>query len=148
MIKIVFSQSKWPINCFIQVTEGVHVAIGYALANSILIEAPEGLIVVDTTESEGAMQEVWKEFRKISDKPLKGVIYSHSHEDHVGGTAVSLLQDLLLLIQLINLIHTRNVVPASRASQSTQIVVCYLYCSLKACGCLKMALMCHWLKGQ
>ena len=62
--------------------------MGYAIANSILLEAPEGLIVVDTTESANIMQEIWQEFRKISDKPLKGVIYTHSHTDHMGGTEV------------------------------------------------------------
>ena len=70
-------------------TDGVHVAVGYALANSILLEAPDGVIVVDTTESKASMGEIWLEFRKISDKPLKGIIYSHSHEDHVGGTTVN-----------------------------------------------------------
>ncbi len=35
----------------IEVTEGVHVAVGFGLANSILIEGPEGVIIVDTMES-------------------------------------------------------------------------------------------------
>ena len=35
----------------IEVTEGVYVAIGYGLANSIMIEGEDGRIIVDVMES-------------------------------------------------------------------------------------------------
>ena len=38
----------------IEVTDGVYLAIGYALANVIMIEGDDGLIIVDTTESVAA----------------------------------------------------------------------------------------------
>lgn len=63
-------------------------AIGFAIANSILLEAPEGLIIVDTTENVEAAREVLQEFRKISVKPIKAIIYTHYHIDHVAGTEV------------------------------------------------------------
>lgn len=68
-----------------QVAEGVWMAIGYGLANSILVEGEDGLIVIDTMETmeEGAI--VAREFRKLSDKPLKAIIYTHNHTDHVFG---------------------------------------------------------------
>ncbi len=72
----------------IQVTEGVHLAIGYALANVIMIEGDDGLIIVDTTESSVAAEEIKAEFDKISTKPVKAIIYTHSHPDHVNGAAV------------------------------------------------------------
>ena len=72
-----------------KVTDGVYVAVGYALANSILLEAPDGLIIVDTTESKYCGRAVMEEFRKIfPDQPVKAVIYTHSHEDHMAGTSV------------------------------------------------------------
>ena len=72
----------------IEVTEGVHLAIGYALANVIMIEGDDGLIIVDTTESRLAAEQIKAEFDKISTKPVKAIIYTHSHPDHVNGAAV------------------------------------------------------------
>jgi alkyl sulfatase BDS1-like metallo-beta-lactamase superfamily hydrolase len=69
----------------IEVTEGVYVAVGYALANSILIEGDDGIIIVDTTENPVAAKEIMVEFRKITDKPVKAIIYTHFHADHILG---------------------------------------------------------------
>ena len=71
-----------------QVTEGVHMAIGFAIANSILLEGPEGLVIVDTTESIEAAREILQHFRNISSKPIVAVVYTHSHADHCTGTKV------------------------------------------------------------
>ena len=72
----------------IKVAEGVHVAIGYALSNSILIEGEDGIIIVDTTESAESAAEILREFRKITDKPVRAIIYTHNHADHVFGAGV------------------------------------------------------------
>ena len=66
---------------------GVHVAIGYGIANSILIEGDDGALLVDTTESLEAGREVAAAFAKLTSKPVKAIIYTHSHPDHVQGAA-------------------------------------------------------------
>ncbi|MDB5977648.1 MAG: fold metallo-hydrolase [Nevskia sp.] len=71
----------------IKVTDGVYVAVGYGIANSILLEGSDGAIVVDTMESMESARKVLAEFRKVSDKPVKAIVYTHSHPDHVGGAA-------------------------------------------------------------
>lgn len=76
---------------YFQVTEGIHVAIGYAIANSILIEAPDGAIIVDTTESHEAAVEIMAAFRNITKAPIKAIIYTHNHADHMYGTRVGLI---------------------------------------------------------
>jgi len=68
-----------------RVTDGVHVAVGYALANSILIEGDDGAIIVDVTGSVETAREVRAEFEKITDKPIRALIYTHNHADHVFG---------------------------------------------------------------
>ncbi|MCP4368098.1 MAG: MBL fold metallo-hydrolase, partial [Deltaproteobacteria bacterium] len=72
----------------IKVTDGVYVAIGFGLANSILIEGNDGVIIVDTMESAEAATPVKAAFNKISSKPVKAIIYSHYHADHTFGAKV------------------------------------------------------------
>ena len=52
----------------IKITDGVYAAIGYGLANSILIEGKDGVIVVDVMESVEAAMPVKKAFDKITSK--------------------------------------------------------------------------------
>lgn len=68
-----------------QVTENIYSAVGFGLANSIMIEGEDGLIIVDTMETNEEAAKVLAEFRKISDKPVKAIIYTHNHVDHVMG---------------------------------------------------------------
>lgn len=72
----------------IEVTDGVYVAIGYVLANSIMIEGDDGVIIVDVTGSPAAAEEVKAEFEKITPKPIQAIIYTHGHPDHRGGAKV------------------------------------------------------------
>jgi len=69
-----------------KVTSNIYVAVGFGLANSIMIEGTDGLIIIDTMESKEAGLEVMAEFRKITPKPVKAIIYTHNHADHVLGT--------------------------------------------------------------
>lgn len=68
-----------------QVAANVYSAVGWALGNSIMVVGRDGLIIVDTTESVEAAKEILAEFRKITNKPIRAVIYTHNHLDHVGG---------------------------------------------------------------
>jgi alkyl sulfatase BDS1-like metallo-beta-lactamase superfamily hydrolase len=69
-----------------QVNDRIWVAVGYDLANSIMIEGDKGIIIVDTLSTYEKAKEVMQEFRKITDKPVKAIIYTHGHLDHVQGT--------------------------------------------------------------
>lgn len=68
-----------------KVTDNVYCAVGFAAANSVLIVGRDGVIIVDTTESLDAAKLIMAEFRKITDKPVKAVIYTHNHSDHTMG---------------------------------------------------------------
>ena len=69
----------------ITVTEGIHVAIGFSLANSMMIEGEEGKIIIDTTGTIETGREVRSIFDQINPHPIKAVIYTHNHGDHVFG---------------------------------------------------------------
>jgi alkyl sulfatase BDS1-like metallo-beta-lactamase superfamily hydrolase len=68
-----------------KVAGNIFVAIGYGIANSIMIEGDEGVIIVDTMTTMEEAAEVLAEFGKITSKPIKAIIYTHSHPDHVFG---------------------------------------------------------------
>lgn len=73
-----------------KVTDGVYSAVGFDGANSIMIEGDDGIIIVDTLSTYEDAKEVLAEFRKITDKPVKAIIYTHGHLDHVHGTGAFL----------------------------------------------------------
>jgi len=75
----------------LSVVDGVYVAIGYALANTIILEADTSLIVIDTMESVEAAQRVRDDFKAMTPpsthtKPVRTIIYTHYHPDHTLGT--------------------------------------------------------------
>ena len=68
-----------------EVTDGVHQAVGFGLANSILVEGDDCVFVVDVMGSVESARAVKTEFEKITDKPIRALIYTHNHADHVFG---------------------------------------------------------------
>ncbi len=69
-----------------QVTAGIYQIRGLDLSNMTLVEGDNGVIVIDpliSTETAAAGLALYREHR--GDKPVTGVIYTHSHADHFGG---------------------------------------------------------------
>ncbi|MEM7020351.1 MAG: alkyl/aryl-sulfatase, partial [Pseudomonadota bacterium] len=62
-----------------KINERVYSLVGEGLSNAALILGDGGAIVVDSGESIEEASEHLAEFRKITDLPIKAVIYSHSH---------------------------------------------------------------------
>jgi glyoxylase-like metal-dependent hydrolase (beta-lactamase superfamily II) len=71
----------------IQLVRGKTVAGSQPDGNSIVIDAPEGLIVVDTGRHADHTQRVL-ELVRASGKPIRAIINSHWHLDHVGGNVL------------------------------------------------------------
>ena len=66
----------------------IHVAIGYDLANTILIHTPEGNVVVDAMTGPNRAAEAQADLLARAPGPTKALILTHSHIDHVGGASV------------------------------------------------------------
>lgn len=65
---------------------GVFSAVGYGIANSIMVVGKSGVVIIDTTDSLDEAKKVWAEFEpKAGGKPIVGVIYTHNHNDHISG---------------------------------------------------------------
>ena len=57
---------------------------GYlAMILFIFLAGSDGIIIIDTTESEKACLKIYEEFRKITEKPLKAIIITHFHAGEV-----------------------------------------------------------------
>ena len=80
-----------------KVTDGVWCIGGYSLANTTVIEGNDGLIVYDTGDTREEAEHIRKAIEKISDKPVKVIIYSHSHYAMGAGALVDDPKDVLVI---------------------------------------------------
>jgi alkyl sulfatase BDS1-like metallo-beta-lactamase superfamily hydrolase len=70
------------------VTDRVLVAVGYDLANTILIRTAVGNVIVDAGMSPARAAPVRDALLAAAPGPVVALIYTHSHIDHVGGASV------------------------------------------------------------
>jgi alkyl sulfatase BDS1-like metallo-beta-lactamase superfamily hydrolase len=69
-----------------EVTEGIYQVRGLDLSNMTVVEGDTGVIVIDplvSMETAAAALALYREHR--GDRPVRAVIYTHSHIDHFGG---------------------------------------------------------------
>ncbi|WP_327668073.1 MULTISPECIES: alkyl sulfatase dimerization domain-containing protein [unclassified Streptomyces] len=69
-----------------EVVEGIYQVRGFDLSNVTFIEGDTGVIVIDpllSKETAAAALGLYREHR--GERPVTGVIYTHSHADHFGG---------------------------------------------------------------
>ena len=72
----------------VQLGENVYQAFGFAASNVYMVIGVDGIIIIDTSETTTAAKNILTEFRKITSLPVKAIILTHSHRDHVSGASV------------------------------------------------------------
>ncbi|HMU55724.1 MAG TPA: MBL fold metallo-hydrolase [Nitrospira sp.] len=90
----VFGQESRPENEITSLGEGVYL-FRHQFHQAIFITTPKGVIVTDPISAEAA---TWlkKEIKRYSDQPVRYVVYSHHHDDHITGG--SLFADTALFV--------------------------------------------------
>lgn len=74
------------IHGLFKVTDGVYQLRGYDLANMSIIESDGGWIIVDPlTARETASKAFLFAQQHLGNKPVKAILFTHSHIDHFGG---------------------------------------------------------------
>jgi alkyl sulfatase BDS1-like metallo-beta-lactamase superfamily hydrolase len=69
-----------------KVRDGIYQLRGYDLANMTIIEGDSGWILVDPLTAKETANKALKFAQKhLGKKPIKAIIYTHSHIDHFGG---------------------------------------------------------------
>ncbi|NHN38052.1 alkyl/aryl-sulfatase [Pseudomaricurvus alcaniphilus] len=71
----------------VKVADNVYTAVGFHGANTSMIVGDDGVIIVDTLRGPKSAASAYSAFRAYSDKPVKAIIYTHSHGDHIGGAS-------------------------------------------------------------
>ena len=74
------------LNGLFEVVDGIYQVRGYDLSNVTFLRGETGWIVIDpliTVESAGAALALVN--RELGERPVRAVIYTHSHVDHFGG---------------------------------------------------------------
>ena len=92
----------------LKVGEKTYVAIGFGLANSIMIEGENSVVIIDAMESVQQGEEVMKVFREITQKPIAKLIYTHNHTDHVFGAKAFVQNGVTEVIAHESLPHYLN----------------------------------------
>jgi glyoxylase-like metal-dependent hydrolase (beta-lactamase superfamily II) len=67
--------------------EGVYVAEGYDFGNLAFIVGSDAIVAIDAGTTESSAREAVAALRTVSRAPIKYVILTHGHWDHVGGLA-------------------------------------------------------------
>lgn len=72
-----------------KIVQDVYFALGYGGSTAILVEGNTSCILIDTLNGTAVAKEALAEFKKITDKPIKTIVYTHYHHfDHTCGAGV------------------------------------------------------------
>ena len=63
----------------------IHFAIGFGIANSIMVEGNDGNIIIDAADSVYEAEKIYELFSQKNSNPIKAIIYTHNHGDHTFG---------------------------------------------------------------
>ncbi len=107
-----------------KITDGVYAVIrkeppGLTVnGNCVLIINDKDVVVVDTTLTPGSAREVLHELRKLTSKPVKYVVNTHWHDDHIMGNQV--FRDAFPAAVFIAHANTRDYLPTTGLSNRKQ----------------------------
>lgn len=76
----------------IKLADNVYTAVGYDASNVTMIIGTDGIVLIDAGKIPELTKDIYTEFRKITDKPITGIIFTHGHGDHTRGVT-SFLKD-------------------------------------------------------
>lgn len=77
--------------------EGVYVLGGYLISACIVVEGDDGLIVFDTGDTRKDGEKLLKAIRTFSKKPIRAIVYGHSHYAFGAGVMAEGNKDVMVI---------------------------------------------------
>lgn len=71
-----------------KIGDNVYFFLAYGGSTCTLVVGEKSCVLVDTLNGIAPAKEAYEEVRKITDKPIKHIIYTHQHTDHTSGAKV------------------------------------------------------------
>ncbi len=71
----------------VKIGDNVYTAVNMGGGNTSMIIGEKGIVLIDTSGSIKSGEDILNEFRKITDKPVKAIFYTHGHADHTSGAS-------------------------------------------------------------
>ncbi|MDO3720154.1 alkyl sulfatase dimerization domain-containing protein [Marinobacter sp. chi1] len=103
------------IHGLFEVTEGIYQIRGYDLANMSIIAGETGWILVDPLTAKETTDRAFQFIREhLGEKPVRAILFTHSHIDHFGG-----VQGILQHLSEDELATLRIIAPAGFEEEAT-----------------------------
>ncbi len=71
-----------------KVNDHIYHFLGYGISNAVAVLGETSVILIDALDSTGYGEELKEDLARLTDKPVKTIIYTHGHPDHRGGAGV------------------------------------------------------------
>lgn len=81
-----FTKKNYPRE-ITKVNDRIYHFLGYGISNAIAVIGDTSIILIDTLDSDKRALHLKNELEKLTDKPVKTIIFTHGHPDHRGGAA-------------------------------------------------------------
>ena len=123
-VAVAAAQTSAPQFDLTKVTDHVY-SFRSGIHRAMVVVTSDGVIVTDPINS-AAAKNMMDEIRKVTDKPVKFVIYSHNHWDHIAGARIFKDQGAKIIQHALAAQHTRpnpDVVPADEPFKDDKHVV-------------------------
>lgn len=80
---VMTEQARKMDQAVLRVAETVYMAYGWDITSPVMVVGDDGIIIIDPPMSLEAGEETLAAFRRITDLPVRAIVYTHNHIDHV-----------------------------------------------------------------